>query len=137
MYPVWAFWCGGPAISLYPSGLGRWDQHRESLALAARDTPWRQKKEVAMFRGSRTSGERDPLVRLSRECPDLVDAKYTKNQAWRSVKDTLGLEPAPEVSLESHCGYKFLFNYRGVAASFRFKHLFLCRWSSRILCSLF
>lgn len=127
MYPVWAFWCGGPAISLYPSGLGRWDQHRESLALAARDTPWRQKKEVAMFRGSRTSSERDPLVRLSRECPDLVDAKYTKNQAWRSVKDTLGLEPAPEVSLESHCGYKFLFNYRGVAASFRFKHLFLCR----------
>ena len=137
MYPVWAFWCGGPAISLYPSGLGRWDQHRESLALAARDTPWQEKKEVAMFRGSRTSGERDPLVRLSRECPDLVDAKYTKNQAWRSVKDTLGLEPAPEVSLESHCGYKFLFNYRGVAASFRFKHLFLCRWSSRKLCSLF
>ena len=90
-----------------------------------------------MFRGSRTSGERDPLVRLSRECPDLVDAKYTKNQAWRSVKDTLGLEPALEVSLESHCQYKFLFNYRGVAASFRFKHLFLCRWSSRILCSLF
>ena len=137
MYPVWAFWCGGPAISLYPSGLGRWDQHRESLALAARDNPWRQKKEVAMFRGSRTSSERDPLVRLSRECPDLVDAKYTKNQAWRSVKDTLGLEPAPEVSLESHCQYKFLFNYRGVAASFRFKHLFLCRWSSRKLCSQF
>ena len=23
--------------------------------------------------------------------------------------------------------YKYLFNYRGVAASFRFKHLFLCR----------
>ena len=128
MYPVWAFWCGGPAISLYPSGLGRWDLHRDSLRRAAEETPWERKKEVGMFRGSRTSSERDPLVRLSRACPGLVDARYTKNQAWRSVKDTLGEQPAEEVSLESHCQYKYLFNYRGVAASFRFKHLFLCRW---------
>lgn len=35
--------------------------------------------------------------------------------------------PAPEISLESHCMYKYLFNFRGVAASFRYKHLFLCR----------
>ena len=81
-----------------------------------------------MFRGSRTSSERDPLVLLSRQCPTVVDAQYTKNQAWKSVKDTLGQEPADEVSLESHCPYKYLFNYRGVAASFRFKHLFLCRF---------
>lgn len=33
----------------------------------------------------------------------------------------------PEVSLEDHCQYKYLFNFRGVAASFRLKHLFLCR----------
>ena len=127
MYPAWAFWCGGPAISLYPTGLGRWDQHRDSLAKAARQTPWQSKQDLAMFRGSRTSSERDPLVRLSRECPHMVDARYTKNQAWKSVKDSLGLEPAGEVSLESHCDYKYLFNYRGVAASFRLKHLFLCR----------
>ena len=38
----------------------------------------------------------------------------------------LFLIPAPEVSLESHCRFRFLLNYRGVAASFRFKHLFLC-----------
>jgi len=127
MYPVWAFWCGGPAISLYPRGLGRWDQHRTSLGEAAEAWPWDQKLDTAMFRGSRTSGERDPLVRLSRECPSVVDAQYTKNQAWKSAKDTLGMQPAPEVSLESHCQYRYLFNYRGVAASFRFKHLFLCR----------
>lgn len=36
------------------------------------------------------------------------------------------MPPAPEVSLEEHCKYKYLFNYRGVAASFRHKHLFLC-----------
>lgn len=42
-------------------------------------------------------------------------------------KDTLGAPPAKEVSLEDHCSYKYLFNYRGVAASFRFKHLFLCK----------
>jgi len=127
MYPAWAFWGGGPAIGLYPRGLGRWDMHRESLGEAARLTPWDEKSDLAFFRGSRTSGERDPLVKLSRKCPKLVDASYTKNQAWKSSKDTLGLEPAEEASLESHCGYKYLFNYRGVAASFRLKHLFLCR----------
>jgi protein glucosyltransferase len=31
------------------------------------------------------------------------------------------------VSLEDHCKYRYLFNFRGVAASFRLKHLFLCR----------
>ena len=136
MYPVWAFWCGGPAISLYPRGLGRWDQHIDSLGLAAEDWPWEDKLDLAMFRGSRTSGERDPLVRLSRQYPEVVDAQYTKNQAWKSVKDTLGMDPAEEISLESHCQYKYLFNYRGVAASFRFKHLFLCRYGSSVTSSL-
>lgn len=42
-------------------------------------------------------------------------------------QDTLYAAPANEVSLESHCQYKYLFNFRGVAASFRFKHLFLCK----------
>lgn len=36
-------------------------------------------------------------------------------------------EPAPEVSFQEHCHYKYLFNFRGVAASFRYKHLFLCK----------
>ncbi|XP_051162913.1 O-glucosyltransferase rumi homolog isoform X2 [Leptopilina boulardi] len=126
MYPAWSFWEGGPAISLYPRGLGRWDQHRISLNNASLETPWESKKELAFFRGSRTSSERDNLILLSREKPNLVDAQYTKNQAWKSKKDTLNLPPAGEVSLESHCAYKYLFNYRGVAASFRHKHLFLC-----------
>ncbi|KAK2705387.1 hypothetical protein QYM36_017432, partial [Artemia franciscana] len=85
-YPAWTFWEGGPAISLYPRGLGRWDQHRISVRKAAKKWPWKKKKDVAFFRGSRTSGERDPLVLLSRKRPDLVDAQYTKNQAWRSEK---------------------------------------------------
>lgn len=34
----------------------------------------------------RTSPERDPLILLSREDPDLVDAEYTKNQAWKSER---------------------------------------------------
>jgi len=127
MYPAWAFWGGGPAIGLYPRGLGRWDQHRESLGEAASLTPWELKSDKAFFRGSRTSGERDSLILLARRCPGVADASYTKNQAWKSLKDTLGMEPAQEASLESHCDYKYLFNYRGVAASFRLKHLFLCR----------
>jgi protein glucosyltransferase len=84
MYPTWGFWEGGPAIKLYPQGLGRWDLHRTSLRAAADKWPWERKRSVAFFRGSRTSSERDSLVLLSRDRPDLVDAKYTKNQAWKS-----------------------------------------------------
>lgn len=35
--------------------------------------------------------------------------------------------PASEVSFEDHCKYKYLYNFRGVAASFRFKHILLCK----------
>lgn len=88
MYPAWAFWEGGPAIKLYPRGLGRWDKHRESLDLAAKMWPWKAKRPLAFFRGSRTNGERDALVLLSRDQPDLVNAAYTKNQAWKSDQVT-------------------------------------------------
>lgn len=127
MYPTWSFWEGGPAISLYPTGLGRWDQHRKLIANAAEKKQWVDKIERAFFRGSRTSHERDSLILLSRKQPELVDAQYTKNQAWKSPIDTLNAEPAKEVALEDHCVYKYLFNFRGVAASFRLKHLFLCK----------
>ncbi|UYV72430.1 POGLUT1 [Cordylochernes scorpioides] len=126
MYPAWTFWEGGPAISLYPTGIGRWDLHRKSIMRAAEQWSWQKKKPKGFFRGSRTSAERDPLILLSRSNPELVDAQYTKNQAWKSDKDTLGADPASEVSFEDHCPYKYLFNFRGVAASFRLKHLFLC-----------
>ncbi|CAK9801958.1 O-glucosyltransferase rumi homolog [Anthophora quadrimaculata] len=126
-YPAWAFWEGGPAISLYPRGLGRWDEHRASLDKASKNASWEKKESKAFFRGSRTSSERDNLILLSRKKPNLVDAQYTKNQAWKSDEDTLYAPPAAEVSLKAHCKYKYLFNYRGVAASFRHKHLFLCR----------
>lgn len=46
--------------------------------------PWERKETKAFFRGSRTSQERDALVLLSRSNPELVDAQYTKNQAWKS-----------------------------------------------------
>lgn len=127
LYPAWSFWEGGPAIKLYPQGLGRWDRHRDSLKQASQHWTWDKKLSLGFFRGSRTTEERDPLVMLSREEPDLVDARYTKNQAWRSNADTLNATPAEEVPLEKHCQYKYLFNFRGVAASFRLKHLFLCR----------
>ncbi|XP_053169093.1 protein O-glucosyltransferase 1 isoform X2 [Hemicordylus capensis] len=127
MYPAWTFWEGGPAVwPIYPTGLGRWDLMREDLKSSAKKWPWKKKIPKVYFRGSRTSSERDPLILLSRENPDLVDAEYTKNQAWKSEKDTLGKPPAKEIPLVDHCKYKYLFNFRGVAASFRFKHLFLC-----------
>nr|XP_054510542.1 protein O-glucosyltransferase 1 [Agelaius phoeniceus] len=127
MYPAWTFWEGGPAVwPIYPTGLGRWDLMREDLRRSAEKWPWKKKISKGYFRGSRTSPERDPLILLSRENPELVDAEYTKNQAWKSEKDTLGKPPAKEIPLVDHCKYKYLFNFRGVAASFRLKHLFLC-----------
>ncbi|KAM8707044.1 hypothetical protein ACLKA7_011191 [Drosophila subpalustris] len=126
MYPAWTFWAGGPATKLHPTGIGRWDLMREKLKTRASTIPWHEKQEIGFFRGSRTSDERDSLILLSRRMPELVEAQYTKNQAWKSLKDTLDAPPANEVSFEDHCKYKYLFNFRGVAASFRLKHLFLC-----------
>ncbi|KAK3103887.1 hypothetical protein FSP39_022651, partial [Pinctada imbricata] len=112
MYPAWTFWEGGPAVwPIYPTGLGRWDQQREIIPKAAKKWPWEKKINKGFFRGSRTSAKRDPLILLSRSNPEL---------------DTLHRPPAKEIKLEEHCNYKYLFNFRGVAASFRFKHLFLC-----------
>ena len=48
--------------------------------------PWEKKENKGFFRGSRTSSERDNLVLLSRNKPHIVDAQYTKNQAWKSDK---------------------------------------------------
>ncbi|XP_074644839.1 protein O-glucosyltransferase 1-like [Tubulanus polymorphus] len=127
MYPAWTFWEGGPALwPIYPVGLGRWDLMRDKLSRQAEIWGWDKKDSIGFFRGSRTSMERDPLILLSRNEPELVDAQYTKNQAWRSDADTLYRPPAEIIPLEDHCKYKFLFNFRGVAASFRLKHLFLC-----------
>ena len=49
-YPAWTFWEGGPAITLYPTGLGRWDLHRKSLAAASNKWPWSLKMAQAFFR---------------------------------------------------------------------------------------
>lgn len=127
LYPAWAFWDGGPALgSVYPTGIGRWDIMRQTLNKARQAIPWSKKESRGFFRGSRTSSERDPLILLSHSRPDLLEAEYTKNQAWKSDADTLGYPPAKELKHEEFCQYKYLFNFRGVAASFRLRHLFLC-----------
>ncbi len=127
LYPAWSFWDGGPALgSVYPTGIGRWDIMRQTLNKARQNFPWAKKDSRGFFRGSRTSSERDPLVLLSRNHPELLDAQYTKNQAWKSDADTLGYPPAKELKHEEFCQFKYLFNFRGVAASFRLRHLFLC-----------
>lgn len=66
--------------------------HKQSVCVrSAAQWSWKRKESRGFFRGSRTSPERDPLVLLSREAPDLVDAEYTKNQAWKSEKVRLEL----------------------------------------------
>ncbi|XP_053204522.1 O-glucosyltransferase rumi homolog [Panonychus citri] len=125
LYPAWSFWSGGPAIEQYPTGIGRFDLLTRSIVSSSPN--WESKEDKCFFRGSRTSSDRDWLILLSQSHPDLIDAQYTKNQAWRSPQDTLGFQPSPTVTFEDHCNYKYLINLRGVAASFRYKHLFLCQ----------
>jgi len=48
-YPAWTFWAGGPAISKYPTGLGRWDLLRKNLLLSAKKWPWSSKINSAFF----------------------------------------------------------------------------------------
>lgn len=47
MYPAWSFWEGGPAIRLYPTGIGRWDLHRKLLTDESKKYPWDKKKPIA------------------------------------------------------------------------------------------
>lgn len=42
-FPAWSFWEGGPAISSYPRGLGRWDIMRENLIKENEKWPWEKK----------------------------------------------------------------------------------------------
>lgn len=99
--------------------IGEWERLKSKISKYAESRPFQSRKDLAFFRGSRTTEERDPVILISRQNPNLIDAKYTKNQAWRSVKDSLGEKPAEEVSFEKHCDYKYLISVRGVAASFR------------------
>ena len=50
------------------------------MNIADTKQPWNKKSDIGFFRGSRTSRERDPLILLSRKSPQLIDAKFTKNQ---------------------------------------------------------
>ena len=58
------------------------------------------------FVSCRTSDERDPLVLLSRKEPELVDAQYTKNQAWKS-------DAVSTLSLSAVEPYNVMCLYRG------------------------
>jgi protein glucosyltransferase len=53
MYPAWSFWSGGPAIATDPNGIGRWDLRRETLSAASEKWPWKEKRNLGFFRGSR------------------------------------------------------------------------------------
>jgi hypothetical protein len=131
MYPAWTFWGGGPNIKTEPVyGVGRWDLKSETVYKAGVQTPWKAKIPKAFFRGSRTTYQRDPLMRLTKNRPDLAHAHYTFNPGtgvpMQQLIDIMGQKPATEASFEEHCKYKYLFNFKGMAASFRYKHLFLC-----------
>ncbi|KAF8373611.1 hypothetical protein PRIPAC_80040, partial [Pristionchus pacificus] len=126
LYPAWSFHSGGPAISIYPSGIGNWSETKEELSKYSSSHPWSTRESRGFFIGSRTNHQRDSLVLLSRRFPSLVDASFTKNQAYRSPQDTLNAEPSTERPFEYNCNYKYLFNFRGIAASFRFKYLLAC-----------
>ncbi|KAH8381840.1 hypothetical protein KR009_000627, partial [Drosophila setifemur] len=128
MCPAWSFWTvSGPMLQQYPHGLGRWDWMRQHLMARAGSIPWESKKSMGFFRGSRSHPKRDKVVLLSRSFPDLVDARYTQHVGDKSTSHPLAADPAEEVPLADHCQFKYLFSFQGVAASFRLRHILLCR----------
>lgn len=86
MYPVWAFWCGGPRHlpTPGPRQVGR-----------AQGEPRPGSGGPGLGRRNSTSPcseEVEPVLRgipwssYPVQCPSIVDAQYTKNQAWKSSK---------------------------------------------------
>ncbi|XP_075765482.1 protein O-glucosyltransferase 1 isoform X3 [Pelodiscus sinensis] len=67
-----------------------------------------------------------PVFSFSKICRKMAMEEKNLQRIFSRIQDTLGKPPATEIPLVDHCKYKYLFNFRGVAASFRFKHLFLC-----------
>ncbi|EDW23732.1 GL23775 [Drosophila persimilis] len=119
MCPAWSFSSvSGPPLQRFPHGIGQWGHMRRHMAAAAAQVSWEHKQPIGFFRGTRSSTERDTLVRLSRRSPDLVDAQYTSN---------VGAETVDEVPFSGHCQYKYLFNFGGITASFRLRHILLCK----------
>ena len=100
------------------------------MAFAEEKWPWADKLNQVFFRGSRTDRSRDPLIRLGQTHPEQFDVALTASGSQKvnanAVADGLG-PMAPQVSMEDHCQYRHLFNFKGVAASFRYKYLFLCK----------
>jgi xylosyl alpha-1,3-xylosyltransferase len=127
LYPAWAFWEGGPALTIIPSW--RWDLTRRDLLAAGDALSWEEKKPLVFFRGSRTNESRDPYVLHAQQHPELWDVRYTLNQSRQQtayVTETLKLAPAETVSPRDHCAFRYLLNFDGVAASFRLKNVLAC-----------
>ena len=135
MFPAWAFWDGGPWLPTIPTW--QWPTMRRELTETALATPWESKEPVVFFRGSRTSPARDPFVlkgharRGHRAPPGAArwNVRYVKNQSQKSndiVTEQLGLDFSEPAPMPEHCRYKYLLNFDGQAASFRYKTLFLC-----------
>jgi protein glucosyltransferase len=129
MYPSWAFHGGGPWLKELSSHENRriwnWDVVSQDILKEERKIPWKSRKDVLFFRGSRTTNTRDVLIDLGQKNNSLIDIQYTKGTSQRA--DAKRKTPAyPQVHLREHCHYRYLVNIRGVAASFRFRYVLLC-----------
>jgi lipopolysaccharide biosynthesis glycosyltransferase len=127
LYPAWAFWQGGPALSVIKSW--RWDKNRQDMLDSGAQTPWPLKKDQVFFRGSRTNDVRDELVLYALKHQQQWNVSYTLNQSQSMtdyVLNTLKLEPVEPVPLIEHCQYRYLLNFDGVAASFRLRNILAC-----------
>eukprot|EP01051_Picozoa_sp_SAG22_P013077 SAG22_NODE_1426_length_4457_cov_8.244149_3_plen_337_part_00 len=117
MYPAWAFWEGGPWLAVIKTW--QWPKMRADLTAAAEAHPWAAKSDQVFFRGSRTSGARDPFVRKgvgTQTVGAKWNVRYVKNQSQKSnehVTNVLKMEFAEAVPMADHCRYKYLLNFDG------------------------
>ena len=71
------------------------------ITTVADNQPWNKKTDIGLFRGSRTSQDRDQLILLSRKSPHLVNAKFTKNQV-SFFCNRFDAKPSIDYLLENH-----------------------------------
>ena len=109
--------------------------------LVEQNTPWSEKKSVAVFRGSYTGSyadERNPRIKagiLSRKRPDILDAGVSswkgKNRLRKTVKDSKPAKVRPELMItvdplshEEQEKYKYIIYIEGNVAAYRGAFLF-------------
>ncbi|KAL4234778.1 Protein O-glucosyltransferase 2 [Mactra antiquata] len=84
--------------------------------------PWENKTEMGFWRGRDSRRERLDLVVMSREHPDVIDAKLTRMFFFEHSEEKYG-ELVKNIPFYDFFKYKYQINIDGTVAAYRFPYL--------------